>query len=43
LNDTWVEAVEELAALHDNFLKTEGPSHPPLSCSRWHPMEQIVQ
>jgi hypothetical protein len=43
LNNSEVEAVEELAALQDSFPETEGPSQLPLSWSAWHPIKQIVQ
>jgi hypothetical protein len=42
LNDTRVEAVEESAALQDNFPETEGGSQLLLSCSAWHPIEHPV-
>jgi hypothetical protein len=37
LSDTEGEAVEELAALQDNFPETDIPSQRSLSCSVWHP------
>jgi hypothetical protein len=43
LNETRVEAVDESAALQDNFLETEGSSQLPLSCSERHPVKQRVQ
>jgi hypothetical protein len=43
LNDAKVEAVEEWAALQDNFPETEGSSQLSLSRSAWHPIRQIVQ
>jgi hypothetical protein len=39
LNDTGIEAIEESAALQDNFLETEAPSQLPLSCSTRHPIK----
>jgi hypothetical protein len=42
LHGTGVEAIEESAALQDNFPETEKPSQLPLSCFAWHPSKQIV-
>jgi hypothetical protein len=41
LNNIGVEAVEESAALQDNFPETEGPSQLPLSYTTWYPTKQM--
>jgi hypothetical protein len=41
-NDTAIEAVDESAALHENFPETD-PLKLPLSCSMWQTTKQIIQ
>jgi hypothetical protein len=42
-NGTEVEAVEESAALQENFPETEGSPKLPLSCSIWQTTEHMIQ